>query len=376
MTTAWRSLIALNAVSLLAQLGQFGLGATLLPLALQARGAGAGAIGLVGSAFWLGMLAGLLSAGWLLRAFGYRGAVAAGVGISALAFVLTPALPLAAWALPSAAIGLGLGWRWIGNETWLYRLAPSSARGRVVGVHETLIGVASVAGPAAVALLGTLRPDAFHLGAAACLAALLPLMLARTLAVHAEPEAGTGWRGLGLGAWIAGLGGWMEGSLLSQLGVALAPQGLDTADTARLLTVLGIGGMLCQVPLGWCADRLGVRRSGWICAGAAALATAATLLAPGSLPVLAVMAFTVGGASAGLLTLGMVHAAQGADAGEIARRVRQVSLVYTGLSACGPALAGLLIESSGRPAWLWWQQALLVALLALLLRRDGTRPAP
>lgn len=367
---AWRSVVALNAVSLLAQLGQYGLGAVLLPLALQARGAGAGEVGVVGSAFWLGMLAGLLSAGALVRALGYRGTVLAGLVCSAAAFLATPLLPHATWALPSAAIGLGLGWRWIGNETWLYRIAPGAARGRIVGVHETLIGIASVAGPLIVAALGTLRADAFQVGAAACGAALLPLALARPLAAHDAPADGAAaWRRVGTGAWIAGIGGWIEGALLAQLGVALAPQGLDGADTARLLTAMGAGGMLCQVPLGWCADRCGSRTAAWCCAGAAALATVALLVGPASTPVLAAAAFAIGGASAGLLTLGMVHAAEGPDAAEIAHRVRQVSLLYTALSACGPTAAGALIETSGHPAALWWLQAAQVAVLVLLLAR-------
>lgn len=369
----WRGVAALNGVSTLAQLGQYGLGTTLLPLALQARGAGAGHIGLVSSLFWVGMLAGLLSAGRLTRRGGYRGAVVAGMAVSALAFLALPVLPPSAWGLPSALIGLGLGWRWIGNETWLYRLAPGAARGRIVGVHETLIALASVGGPLAVAALGTDGPQAFWLGAALCMAALPPLWLAPVLAANAPeapPPAAVRTRrwALPLGAGLAGVGGWVEGSLLSQLGGVLAGLGRPVEEAAGLLTLLGAGGMLCQFPLGWLADHHGLRSAARLCTAALAAVTLAVLLVPPTPALLAVTVFVVGGAAAGLLTLGMVEAAQGEHAEDITTRVQQVSLVYTALSACGPALAGLLIERSGQPALLWALQGLLVAVLVGLLR--------
>lgn len=102
------------------------------------------------SAFWLGMLFGLIVTDKLTRQFGYRNTVIIGLVISALSFILMPIVNWLRWALPAAAIGFGfsfsLGLRWIANETWLYRLAPRHARGRVVGIHETLIDFASIIG--------------------------------------------------------------------------------------------------------------------------------------------------------------------------------------------------------------------------------------
>ena len=132
-------------------------------------------------------------------------------------------------------------------------------------------------------------------------------------------------------------------------------------------TTRDIGGGLARVKR-FLADHHGLRSAARLCTAALAAVTLAVLLVPPTPALLAVTVFVVGGAAAGLLTLGMVEAAQGEHAEDITTRVQQVSLVYTALSACGPALAGLLIEHSGQPALLWALQGLLVAVLVGLLR--------
>lgn len=393
----WRSIVALNGVSTLAQIGQYGLGTTLLPLALEARGASPWQIGVASAALWFGMLAGLLLAGGLTRRLGYRLTVVAGLALSALAFTAMPWLPWAAWSVPSAAIGMGLGLRWIANETWLYRLAPAGARGRIVGIHETLIGIASIAGPVLVVATGALKPDAFLIGAALTASAALPLWLATPLdataadtnaaadaadAAGARPDAGAGspWArlaalaaGLSIGAWVAGLGGWMEGSLLALLPVLATDQGLSSASAAWLLTLLGIGATASQFPIGWLADLKGVVWTARVGTALAGLATLAVLLQPGALT-LAAMALALGAVSGGMLTLGMVFASSGGDGAAITARVRQVSVLYTTLSGIGPLVAGAVVDRTGQSMSLMVLQAAIVVTLAVVLRpRAGQR---
>ena len=50
-----QSMIALNIVSTLAQIGQFALGSMLLPIALEAKKASPEAIGFTSAAVWFGM---------------------------------------------------------------------------------------------------------------------------------------------------------------------------------------------------------------------------------------------------------------------------------------------------------------------------------
>jgi MFS family permease len=296
---------------------------------------------------------------------------------------------------------MGLGLRWIANETWLYRLAPEQGRGRVVGLHETVIALASIVGPLLVAGFGVTSALAFWWGAALTLCAAPALWGAETLAVppldahrairHAEGRLP--WRARGsllgllsmisLGAWLAGLGGWIEGALLGLMPVFAADHGLASADTALLMALLGVGGVLFQFPIGWLADLRGVA---WAARWATAFAGTITLLTLGwaaglwgdgtagsAAWALGALAVVIGGVSPGLLTLGLTHATQDPRGAAITAQVRQVSLVYTLLSAAGPLAAGSLIEATGSSLALLWQQLAVVGLLAVLLLRPHGR---
>ncbi|HSH97364.1 MAG: MFS transporter [Methylophilaceae bacterium] len=384
LSTAQRttSIIALNAVSTLSQIGQFGLGTTLLPIALEARHATPELIGVTSAAFWFGMLGGLLAAGQLTRSLGYRNTVILGLLVSAISFVLIPMLEIQWWLVPSALVGFGLGLRWIANETWLYRLSPEHSRGRIIGIHETLIAVASVAGPMIIVALGVSKPSAFWLAAAACMTAIPPIFIASTITSVDETTADTKqsskrsikenlrlslmfW--LGLGGLIAGLGGWIEGSLLALLPVYVSDIGLSSKDTAWLLTMLGIGAMVCQYPIGWVSDHKGVIYTAKLCATFGMIAMIAVLVGGHNLSALAIMAFLVGGMSGGLLTLGMVWATLHSSGSAITDRVRQVSIIYTTLSALGPMCAGFIVSHTSSASLFWQQLVVILVLITVLL---------
>ena len=91
---AWRAVAALNAVSALAQIGQYGIAFVLYPLAMQARGQPAWQIGAVSSAIWVGMLLGLFTAPRIVARFGHGVVVATGLGLSSLALLVTPAFSI------------------------------------------------------------------------------------------------------------------------------------------------------------------------------------------------------------------------------------------------------------------------------------------
>ncbi len=366
------SIVALNAVSTLAQIGQFGLAITLLPIALEAKKATPDFIGTTSSAFWLGMLFGLLVAGKLTRQFGYRSTVILGLILSAISFILMPMLNWHWWTLPSAAIGFGMGLRWIANETWLYRLAPEHARGRVVGIHETLIGLASIIGPLIIVAVGATKPSAFWAGAMILILAIPLLFVADSLPAVDKNAMGEQpinrhynlilW--LGFGGLIAGLGGWMEGGLVALLPVYSADIGLASTAAAWLFTLFGIGAMLCQFPVGWLADHKGVLWTAKLCALIGVIAVAVAFAA--NLTALAMAVFLLGGITAGLLTLGMIWAAQHGTGAALTNKVRQVSIVYTCLSAAGPFVAGFVVSHTSSQS-LFWQQLVVIVVLAVVL---------
>jgi MFS family permease len=380
------SIVALNAVSTLSQIGQYGLGTTLLPIALVAKGSTPEQIGFTSSSFWLGMLFGLLVAGQLTRYLGYRITVIIGLVISALSFTLMPLIDWQWWFIPAAAIGFGLGLRWIANETWLYRLAPAHARGRIIGIHETLISIAAILAPLIIVAVGALNPTAFWIAGGIIMIAVLPLLIAATLpaakninqenSTTASPRFNFGKNlknavgfFMGFGALIAGLGGWMEGSILAFLPVYSANIGLTSSDVAWLLTIFGVGAMVCQFAIGWLADKNGVLWTAKLCTLAAFLAVIIAILFGKNFQNLAIIMFIFGGIGGGLLTLGIFWATLGDSGENLSYRVRQVSIIYTVLSATGPFVAGYIVSHTSSASLFWQQLAVILVIVIVLFKQ-------
>jgi MFS family permease len=368
------SIIVLNLVSALAQFGQYGLGTTLIPIGLKARNASVESIGFTSSAFWIGMLVGLLLAGHLTRKFGYRITLIFGICLSAISFAFMPLINWHIWLLPASLIGFGLGLRWIALETWLYNLVPADARGRIVGIHESLLAFAAILGPLLIVSIDTIKPDAFWIAATVMLAGLSSLPLARTVSIQ-NNESPTKqifkfsnsikfW--LGFGAIVAGLGGYIEGSLLAFIPVYIADIGYTQANAAFLLTLFQIGAMTFQFPIGWMADHYGLLKATKLCSVIAIISLLFALTFGHLLSMLSIAAFVMGGSIASMLSLGIIWAIHNNAGAAITYKVRQVSIVYTTLSAVGPLITGLIISQTSS-ANLFAQQLVVILVTVIVL---------
>ena len=399
----WRAIGALTAVSALTQIGQFGIGFMVLPVWLAHQGLDAPRAGLFSAAQWAGMFAGLLSAPRLVGRFGARRTVLLALVATVIAFASIRALTWPQWIVPGFLIGLGMGLRWIANETWLYRLVPADASGRVVGMHEALIAVAGVIGPALAAWYGVDGPIIFMAGAACTLVAAIPLWLAgsdaadeaktqgnqlvraseadevvegtesneATDALQAarstQYAAGTQANGIdsliALGMVAVVVGGMGDGALFGLFPLFAGGRGLSVTQTATLLTCFGAGGMVLQFPVGWLADRTGLATAVMVCAAISALSIVSFGLAAPASWLLSASALLLGGLNSAFLTLGVYAAASSAKAALI-HNMRLISLTFCASSIVGPLLAGLAMKALGNDM-LIWQLALASGALAV-----------
>jgi predicted MFS family arabinose efflux permease len=87
------------------------------------------------------MLIGIIITPRLTACFGVRRIIVAALLFSTLALAMLPFFPQAYWIPAALLLGGGLGLRWIALEPWLYQIAPEKARGRLIGLHETLIAL-------------------------------------------------------------------------------------------------------------------------------------------------------------------------------------------------------------------------------------------
>ncbi|NYH25126.1 MFS transporter [Paraburkholderia bryophila] len=378
----WPAIAALTAVSALAQIGQFGIGFMVLPVWLAQRGLDAPRAGLFSAAQWAGMLGGLLMAPWLTARIGAKRTVSLGLAATLVAFATIGELGWPLWLVPGLLTGLGIGLRWIANETWLYRLVPPASSGRVVGVHEALIATAGIVGPALAAWCAVDGRVIFAAGAAFTLAAALPLWLTasddkRPAAEPLKPARSDRRMPIGplvsLGMVVVAAGGIGDGALYGLFPLFADAHGLSSTQTATLLMLFGVGGMALQFPVGWFADRAGLAAAVIVCAALSTLAIGGFATAAPASALAAASAVLLGGMNSAYITLGMVAAACSEKAA-LTRNMRLVSLTFTASSIVGPLGAGFAMKARGSDM-LMWQLALMSGALAVytLGLREGRR---
>ncbi len=380
----WRTIGALNAVSALAQVGQFGVAYVMLPVWLVAQGFDASQVGLFAASLWLGQLPGLGLAPRLCQAIGERWVVVLGLLCTLCAFAWIP-LVAWPWSLVGACLaGFGLGLRWIGVEPWLYGIAPANARGRLVGFHETLIAFAPIVAPLLAGYFGVQGNALFWIGGLFIVASLLPLALTCPPAmVRAAPLSQSSWLSrlrsarepvFKQGLVIALVGGMMEATVSGLFAVFTQDHGLSVSQTAELLAVFGLGGLLLQYGVGWVADHRGVGRAAQGCAVGTVIMCMALLC---DLPYPLVMAavFLLGGFITAFLTLALVAATM-ATRGTMAGNVSTMSMMYTLSAIGGPLAAGAIIDASNGDALMCITAAAAVLMVGLLLRLNPLQAKP
>ena len=358
----WRTIGALNVASAMAQVGQFGIVYVVLPVWLAERGLDATQLGLFAASLWLGQLPGLGLAPRWCQQFGARRVITAGLlcTVMALPWIALTGWPW--WLLGGTLAGFGLGLRWIGLEPWLYRIAPSEARGRLVGFHESLIALAPVVAPWLAGRVGLKGPAVFWIGAAFTLGAMVPLAFAHDAApVPASEGVGTGglisklpWleRVFMQGVVIALLGGMMEAAVSGLFALFAQGRGVSTGHATSLLAAFGLGGLLMQYATGWLADRRGVGAAALSCAiGCALVAFALALPLNGWMTVAAI--FLLGGFITGFLTLALIASTM-TIGGTLARNVSVMCMLYTASAIVGPLIAGALMNATHSDALMWF----------------------
>ena len=377
----WRTIAALNAVSTLAQVGQFGIAFVVLPVWLAEHGLDAAHLGMFAASLWLGQLPGLAVAPWLCKRLGPRWVIVLGLActVCALPWIAVSAWPH--WMAGGMLCGLGLGLRWIGVEPWLYHIAPAEARGRLVGFHETLIALAPIVAPVLAGYLGLQGHAIFWIGVAFALAALIPLMFANTPPKETQPHETeqTPIRAMASmrdtvfrqGVVIALLGGMLEAAVSGLFAPFTQGRGLDVGHTADLLAVFGLGGLLMQYGVGWLADHRGVGYAAIASAAGIAVVSLALVL-PLSYPMIVVAVFLLGGFITALLTLALI-ASTLASSGNLARNVSVISMLYTVSAVAGPVMAGAAMKSTHSDALMWFAATAALIMAGTLART--ARPA-
>ena len=356
-----------------------GLINTLVPLRGKLEGFPDIAIGLLGSAYFAGMLAGTLAAPGLISRAGYIRAFSAFVSVAilvSLAFPLT-AQP-AVWVGLRYCIGFVFSGFYAVIEAWLSDKSDNSNRGRVYAVYQVVSYGATAAGQEVLALMDPHSATLFSITAGFFALAMLPMAFTK-----AEPPPRPRTVSLKL-PWLARTApvavvsvfaiGCANGSFWALAPVYGLSLGFGSAKVATFITSVILGTAVALYPVGRVSDK--VDRRTVLIVFSAIGSVAEVLLALGStLPfgLVCGLGFSVGATTMVLYTLAVSHANDRAGPEHAVSVSSGLLFLYCAGAIMAPVLASTIMARYGAQA-LFWQNAITHAgLAAFALCRVGAR---
>lgn len=335
-----------------------GLSAPLIALELAEAGYSESLIGANGAMYAVGVL---LAAPYLPRLshrLGFaslaKGALIASGGLFAL-FPLAPFLWI--WFPLRAALGAVSETLFVVSETWLNQIADEANRGRLIAIYVTALSCGTAVGPAILALVGREQSLAFMIGAAIALVASVILVLGRPHAARpASEDTGNPFRYLKLvpvAVASSALNAAVEAAGLSLLPLYAVRLGWPEHSATLLLTVLLVGSIVLQMPIGWLGDRMDRRPLLVVLAAISAIGALAWPFAF-SHPWLAYpLLFIWGGTFVGIYTTTVAMLGDAHKGAELLGIYALLSIAWGVGALLGPLTGGIAMEGSphGLPAF-------------------------
>ena len=378
MPAAVSSIAALLS-SVLVLIAGNGLVNTLVPLRAKMEGFPDLAIGLLGSGYFAGMLAGTLAAPGLIARAGYIRAFAAFVaGAVVVALVYPLAVVPAVWVGLRYAIGFLFSGFYAVIEAWLSDKSNAGNRGRIYAVYQVVSYGATAAGQEVLAFVDPRSAALFSLVAGLFALAMLPMAFTRA---EPPPKPRTVslrlpwlWNTAPVGAVAAFAIGCANGSFWAMVPVYGLSLGLDAGRVAGFITCVIIGTALALYPAGRLSDRIDRRLVLIGFAGVGALAEAALALGS-ALPygLVCALGFAVGSTTMVLYTLAVSHANDRAGPLHAVTVSSGLLFLYCAGAILAPVLAAALMGRFGATALFWQNGATHAALAAYALWRVGVR---
>ncbi|HBZ9027455.1 TPA: MFS transporter [Raoultella ornithinolytica] len=262
--------------------------------------------------------------------------------------------------LPRFLTGIASGVIIVLGESWITGGAAGKNRATLTGIYASAFTGCQLAGPLLISagadyqIWGLLAVVGLT---AACLLMLrhLPSGSRESLSERAS------WRSLGAFLPVLASGvfcfAFFDASILALLPLYGMDKGLNEAMAVLLVTIVLTGDAFFQAPLGWVADKFGIRRVHLSCAAVFCLALVALPFLLASPVQLIVGCLILGAAAGALYTLSLVRAGKTFSGQKLIMINALLGFFWSAGSVAGPVVSSLLISVSG-------YDGLLIALLA------------
>ncbi|MCA1366233.1 MFS transporter [Bradyrhizobium sp. BRP14] len=354
----WPSLIA--AVASITAVGiAIGLGLPLLSIIMEKRGVASTLIGLNSA---MAGLASMAAAPFTTK-FAHRHGVA-------------PTMLLAIVFAAASALGfyyITNFWLWfplriifhgaitvlfILSEFWINATAPPNRRGFVLGIYGTVLSLGFASGPLLFSILGSEGLLPFAVGAGVILLSAIPIFLARdeSPVLDEKPERHFMRYVFLVPTATAAvfIFGAVESGGLSLFPIFGTRAGFTESQAALLLTVMGIGNFIFQIPLGMLSDHVKDRRR--ILSALTLIGFVGALFLPMLIESWFLMALVLlfwGGCVSGLYTVGLSHLGSRLQGADLAAANAAFVFSYAVGTVAGPQVVGAAMDVTGNNGFAW-----------------------
>lgn len=356
-----------------------GLGVPLLSVILEQRGHSATMIGLNTAIAGLASIAAAPIATPLAARFGVVPTILVMIVCGAFSFVGFHFAPYFwMWFPLRVLLHVALTVLFILSEYWISMSAPPKHRGLVLGVYATVLSLGFAFGPWLFAQVGSQGFLPFGITFVIVMVAAIPVVAAwrESPPMHSSAAATSFlpyvWLVPTATAAVLVFGAVETG------GFALFPVygariGYTEAESAVLLSMVGLGNVLLQIPLGMISDRVKDRRYLLIlCAAVGLLGMFLLPAAAANWHLTAALLFFWGGAVAAMYTIGLAHLSARLSGRELANANAAFVFCYGLGMLVGPQAIGLGMDFFGPPGFAWSLAVFFVAYIVLAASRIVT----
>lgn len=375
----WRSISA--AIASISVVGiAIGLGIPLLSVILESRGYSSSMIGLNTAVAGIASIAAAPLATPIAMRFGVVWTMLVMILAGAVAFVgFYFAQSFWMWFPLRAVLHFALTVLFILSEFWISTCAPPHRRGLVLGIYATVLSLGFAAGPWLFSQIGSSGFLPFGLTFAFVMIAAIPVLLARSESPKIVSEGGKG--GFFRYIWIVptATAAVLVFGAVETGGFALFPIygqriGYTEGEAALLLTMIGLGNFLLQIPIGMLSDRIGDRRILLlICALVGLGGTLAMPLLTVNWHLMAGMLFVWGGVVAALYTVGLAHLGAQLSGRDLASANAAFIFCYGVGMILGPQVIGIFMDIFGPNGFGWALAVFFGGYIAIGLGRIAAK---
>jgi MFS family permease len=360
-----------------------GLHGLLLPLRGQEEGFSTASLGLLGTAWAGGFVAGCFFAPRLVRRVGHVRAFGAFAATGAIIALLTGLLINApAWVVLRAGTGFTMAGAFMVIESWLNERATNENRGTVFGLYMMVTYASIMAGQMIVAAGDVRQASLFMVAGIFFCCSLIPTAVSSAASPKPLQDVSLDLKGLYanspvafVGCLLIGVANGAWGTLGAVYGARI---GISTAKIALMMSLVVVAGAAMQMPAGRISDKTDRR---YVLAGAslgsALFALLIFIATPRSGAFVIAMTACYGALAYTLYSLAVAHANDHAAPEDFVKVSGGLLLLYGFGTMIGPVLGAVLMGTL-RPESLFLATAAAHAGLAgyTVVRVSKRAPVP